>query len=132
MIQKPYFATACINCGPVAVDPSETDISKGGTAEKNEYTLLKFKFGDDFLVAATLRPETVFGQTNLWVNPEAEYIRVEVEGENWVVSKEAAEKLSYQKDDLLLKEEVDIKSFIGRFALAPGINREIIIYLQLL
>lgn len=34
LIQKPYYATFCVNCGPVAVDPSEADISKGGTAEK--------------------------------------------------------------------------------------------------
>ncbi len=127
LIQKPYFATACPNCGPVAVDPSETDISKGGNAEKNEYTLLKFKYGEDYLVAATLRPETVYGQTNLWINPEAEYVRVEVEGENWIMSREAADKLKYQKDDVILKEDVDPEQFIGRKVLAPAIDREIII-----
>ena len=127
LIQKPYFATACPNCGPVAVDPSETDISKGGTAEKNEYVLLKFKFNNDFLIAATLRPETVFGQTNLWMNPKAKYVRVEVEGENWIISREAADKLKYQKDDVILKEDVNPKEFIGKTALAPGINKEIIV-----
>lgn len=127
LTQKPYFATACINCGPVAVDPSETDISRGGQAERNEYTLLKFKLDNDFLVAATLRPETIYGQTNLWINPEASYVRVEVEGENWIMSREAADKLKYQKDDILLKEDVDPKALIGKTALAPGIEREIII-----
>src|SRR2546422_3248211 len=40
-----------------------------------EYTLLKFPLADGrFLVAATIRPETVFGQTNLWVDPDAEYV----------------------------------------------------------
>ncbi len=127
LIQKPYFATACIVHGPVAVDPSETDISKGGNAEKNEYTLLKFKLDDQYLVAATLRPETIFGQTNLWVNPEVKYLHLEVEGEDWIMSREGAEKLQYQKDDVLLKEDVDIKKFIGRKATAPGIEKEIII-----
>ena len=125
LIQKPYFATACIKCGPVAVDPSETDISKGGNAEKNEYTLLKFKFGDDYLVAATLRPETIFGQTNLWINPDAKHVMIEVEGENWILSEEAAEKLKYQKDDVLFKKEVDIKQYIGKKVLALGANRNI-------
>ncbi len=136
LLQKPYFATACVHCGPVAVDPSETDISKGGKAEKVEYALLKFKVGEgnEYLVAATLRPETVFGQTNLWVNPEAKHIKVEVRtgtgntapGEEiWILSEEAAEKLQYQKDELLLKENVDIKSYLGKMALAPGIGREI-------
>ncbi len=129
LIQKPYFATACVSCGPVAVDPSETDISKGGNAEKNEYTLIKFKLKDveDYLVAATLRPETIYGQTNLWINPSSEYVRVEVEGEKWILSREAADKLKYQKDDVTLKEDVDPLEIIGNFAHAPGIKREIII-----
>lgn len=127
LIQKPYFATACVNCGPVAVDPSETDISKGGKAEKVEYTLLKFKFGDDFIVAATLRPETIFGQTNLWINPKATYVKVEIENERWIMSEEAAEKLRHQKEEVLLKEDIDVKKLIGHTAIAPGIEREIII-----
>ncbi len=128
LVQKPYFATACIEHGPVAVDPSETDISKGGNAEKQEYTLLKFKLNNgDYLVAATLRPETIYGQTNLWINPTATYVRVEVEGEQWILSREAAEKLRYQKDDTILKEDVDVKKLLGDTAIAPGINREIII-----
>jgi leucyl-tRNA synthetase len=125
LIQKPYFATACIVHGPVAVDASETDISKGGNAEKNEYTLLKFKLDGDYLVAATLRPETIFGQTNLWINPRAKYVRVGVEEENWIMSREAAEKLKFQKDDVMLKEDISIKNLIGKKALAPGINKEI-------
>lgn len=127
LVQKPYFATACVNCGPVAVDPSETDISKGGNAEKNEYTLLKFKLGEDYLVAATLRPETVYGQTNLWVNPVIKYVRVKVEGQQWILSEEAAEKLSYQKDAVVVIGKVDTKYLIGKKALAPGIDKEIII-----
>jgi len=35
--------------------------------------------------------------------------------------------LKFQKDDVLLKEDVDIKKFLGRSAIAPGIDREIII-----
>ncbi|MCK4266074.1 MAG: class I tRNA ligase family protein, partial [Thermoplasmata archaeon] len=86
LTQKPYFGTACMNCGPVAVDASETDISQGGNAEKQEWTVLKFKMGDEFVVAATLRPETVFGQTNFWANPDVEYVRARVNGETWIIS----------------------------------------------
>ena len=132
LIQKPYFATACVNCGPVAVDPSETDISKGGNAEKTEYTLLKFKYNynndsSTYLIAATLRPETIYGQTNLWINPDAKYVRIQVENEHWIISQDCAEKLKYQKDEILLKEDIDPKTLIGKHAIAPGINREIII-----
>lgn len=127
LVQKPYFATACPEHGPVAVDPSETDISKGGNAEKVEYTLLKFKIGGEFLVAATLRPETVFGQTNLWVNPHSKHVKLEINGETWIMSQEAAEKLQYQKDNVIVKDYVDIAKYIGKKVLAPGAEREIMI-----
>ena len=89
LIQKPYYAPACVSHGPVAIDASETDIQCGGSAETVEYTLLKFRCGDMYLVAATLRPETVFGQTNFWVNPGADYVKIKVKGETWVVSEAA-------------------------------------------
>ncbi|MDP4012950.1 MAG: leucine--tRNA ligase [Candidatus Nanoarchaeia archaeon] len=128
LTQKPYFATACIEHGPVAVDPSETDISQGGNAEKMEYTLLKFKIGGDYLVAATLRPETVFGQTNLWVNPNTDYVFAEINGENWILSSEGAEKLAYQKDSVKVSnKKIKGKDLIGKFAKAPGLEKEIII-----
>ena len=132
LVQKPYFATACINCGPVAVDPSETDISKGGNAEKTEYTLLKFKVmtgkqAGAFLVAATLRPETVFGQTNLWMNPTARYVEVAVGNEKWILSYECAFKLGYQKEQVMVGRDVDVRSCIGSRVMAPGANREIMV-----
>ncbi|MEM0372638.1 MAG: leucine--tRNA ligase [archaeon] len=128
LVREPYMATFCPNDGPVAVDPSETDISKGGNAEKHEYTLLKFKIGNGFIVAATLRPETVFGQTNLWVDPDEEYAQISVNGETWVCSKQCASKLANQKDGVeILPETVKGSEMIGKHAVAPGVEREIII-----
>ncbi|MCC7552447.1 leucine--tRNA ligase [Candidatus Micrarchaeota archaeon] len=131
LIQKPYYATFCVNCGPVAVDPSEADISKGGKAEKNEYTLLKFKFTYDnkdmFIIAATLRPETVFGQTNLWVDPNQEYSIIQVENEPWICSKQCAEKIKYQKQDIREIGEINGQELLGKYAEAPMIHKEIII-----
>ncbi len=126
LVQKPYFATACPVHGPLAVDASETDISKGGNAEKQEFTLLKFKFKDKFLVAATLRPETVFGQTNLWINPTVKLVEIKVGNENWILGEEAYKKLQYQKDDIELVGDFDEK-LIGEYAIAPGVERKIII-----
>lgn len=131
LIQKPYYAPYSEKCGPVAIDPSETDLSKGGNAEKQEYTLLKFKLegSNQFLVAATLRPETIYGQTNLWINPNETYLEVQVATENgtevWIMSKEASEKLSYQKDGTVELNELDPISLLGKVAVAPGIERKI-------
>lgn len=127
LVQKPYYATFCPEHGPVAVDASETDISKGGSAEKIEYTLLKFKFGKEFIIAATLRPETIFGQTNLWVNPDVEYVKSKVGNETWIISLEAAEKLSCQMENLKFGEKLNGKELVGKKVIAHGINREIMI-----
>ena len=128
LIQKPYYASVCPNCGPVAVDASETDISKGGKAETQEYTLLKFKHGDEYLVAATLRPETVYGQVCFWVNPEVEYKKIKKGGEIWIVSPQAAEKLELQKDGVEEVGTVPGKDMIGWMAVAPMIHREIPVF----
>ena len=125
LIQKPYFAPACPSCGPVAVDASETDISKGGNAETQEYTLLKFRHGDEYLIAATLRPETVYGQVCFWVNPDVEYRRVKVGDETWIVSPQAAEKLSHQKDGIEDIGAIPGRELIGWMCTAPMIHKDI-------
>ena len=129
LIQKPYYAPACVEHGPVAIDASETDISKGGGAEVLEYSLLKFDLEDGRkLVAATLRPETVFGLTNFWVNPEVEYVDAQVGGETWVVSRPAAEKLMLQMDDVEVVSAADGASLMGRRCKAPLTGKMITIF----
>ena len=52
-----------------------------------------------YLVAATLRGETMYGQTNCWVRPDMRYVAVGVAGEPaeaWVCSPRAARNLAYQ------------------------------------
>ncbi len=94
--------------------------------EKQEFILLKFKFKNKFLVAATLRPETIFGQTNLWINPNIDYHEAQVEKEIWILSKEAIEKLQFQKENI--KDLGKTKEHIlGEYAIAPGIETRIII-----
>ncbi|MBU1157905.1 MAG: leucine--tRNA ligase [Candidatus Thermoplasmatota archaeon] len=129
LIQKPYFAPACLEHGPVAIDASETDIQKGGTAEVLEYTLLKFDLDDGRnLVAATLRPETVFGLTNFWVNPDVEYVDAEVDGETWVVSRPAAEKLALQMDSVKVLGSTDGSALMGKRCKAPFTGKMIPVF----
>ena len=125
LMQKPYFAPSCPVDGPVAVDASETDISKGGGAEVQEYTLLKFKHGDEYLIAATLRPETVYGQVCFWVNPDVDYCRIKKGKDTWIVSPQAAEKLKLQKDDIDILGPIPGKEMIGWMCEAPMIHRMI-------
>ena len=51
-----------------------------------------------YLVAATLRPETMYGQTNCWVRPDMDYIAFRVtSGEVFVCTKRAASNMAYQE-----------------------------------
>jgi len=127
LIQKPHFAPFCPNCGPVAVDKSETDISKGGSAEILEFTTIKFKMKDGtILPASTLRPETIFGVTNMWVNPNVEYQKAKINDETWICSKECIQKLSHQLERVeLLDEKIPGKKLIGKTCRIPLVNREI-------
>ena len=75
VVQGSYFASVCPVCGPVAVDRSETDLERGGDAEVVRFVLVPFRLDDGrVLLAATLRPETVYGVTNLWVAPDEELV----------------------------------------------------------
>jgi hypothetical protein len=53
--------------------------------------------GRVFLMAATLRPETMYGQTNCWVLPEGQYGAYRgLEGEVYIMTERSATNLSYQ------------------------------------
>ncbi|HLE47264.1 MAG TPA: class I tRNA ligase family protein, partial [Candidatus Thermoplasmatota archaeon] len=101
LVQKPHYAPFCPVDGAVAVDASETDISKGGSAEIQDFTLVLYRLANgDVLPCATLRPETTFGVTNLWVNPDATYKRIAVGSTNWILSDVAAQKIQGQRNDV--------------------------------
>ncbi len=105
----------------------EHDIRGGDeiTVSIIEFNLVKFKLVDEnvYLVAATLRPETIFGVTNLWVNPDATYVLAEVNGERWVVSERASWKLSYQDKVIKVLRHVRGEELIGRIARAPIVDK---------
>jgi leucyl-tRNA synthetase len=127
LIQKPHFAPYCPSCGPVAVDKSETDVAQGGSAEILDFTVLKFTLKDGMILpAATLRPETIFGVTNMWVNPTVEYHLAQVNDETWVCSQECIQKLSYQLDNVHpLKKTIKGKDLVGKTCIVPEISREV-------
>jgi leucyl-tRNA synthetase len=90
------------------------DILKGEDATIIDYTLIKFKLNSDILPCATLRPETVFGVTNLWVNPKNLHVRIKADGETWIVSKEAYEKLKFTDKKVEFAGEVEGEELIGK------------------
>lgn len=102
------------------------DRIEGEGETPTEYTLLKFPLADGrFLVAATIRPETVYGQTNLWVDPEATYVVAKVGDERWILNELAAKKLAEQGRTVSIDSRIPGAELIGKEAVAPAINRAI-------
>ncbi|MCX8190218.1 MAG: leucine--tRNA ligase [Candidatus Diapherotrites archaeon] len=125
IIKKAYPVRYCPQCkNPVG----DHDLSEGEGLGIQEYTLLKFKLDENtYLIAATLRPETVFGQTNLWVRPDIEYAKVKVGAEQWIASKEFFDKYKEQVKDIEKVGTLNGSELVGRQVLAPGIERNIIV-----
>ncbi len=90
------------------------DLLEGDKAEVVKFTLVMFRYGDAFIPTATLRPETIHGVTNLWANPTVTYVKALVDGNAWIVSKEAAEKLALQDHTVEIKEEISGKDLIDK------------------
>ncbi|AKB15047.1 leucine--tRNA ligase [Methanosarcina thermophila MST-A1] len=106
------------------------DILYGEEATIVEYTLIKFRYKDLILPCATLRPETTYGVTNLWVNPDVTYVKAKVtkdgREEFWVVSREAFKKLTFTDRTVEYIEDVPAKSIIGIKLTNPITGDEVI------
>jgi leucyl-tRNA synthetase len=118
-----YPVRYCPNCkNPVG----DHDLSEGEGLGIQEFTLLKFRLPDGkYLVAATLRPETVFGQTNIWIRPDVEYVVIKVDNEHWIASNEFFEKFKQQNQGIEKVGSIKGSELIGKEVLAPGIERNI-------
>ncbi|MGA2934183.1 MAG: leucine--tRNA ligase [Methanomicrobiales archaeon] len=95
------------------------DLLEGDKAEIIRFVLVMFRFGDSFIPTATLRPETVYGVTNLWVNPNVTYVKAMVDGNAWIISREAAEKLKLQDHTVTIGDEIPGRDLVGKKASHP-------------
>jgi leucyl-tRNA synthetase len=95
------------------------DLLEGDKAEVIKFTLVMFQHGDAFIPTATLRPETIYGVTNLWANPNVTYVRALVDGSAWIISQEAAEKLALQDHTVEVQEEIAGQDLIDKTVSHP-------------
>jgi leucyl-tRNA synthetase len=84
-----------------------------------EYVMIHFKFGDYFMPTATLRPETIFGVTNIWINPDVMYSKVRFNNDKWILSNEAVIKFKHLGYEIEIEEEELGANFIGKMAANP-------------
>jgi leucyl-tRNA synthetase len=91
----------------------DRQVGEGVTPE--EYTLIKYKLDEaTYLPAATFRPETIYGVTNMWINPDATYVEAKVNQENWIISQEAAAKLKEQQRNVEVKRAFKGRELVGK------------------
>ncbi|KAG6554492.1 hypothetical protein Mapa_003870 [Marchantia paleacea] len=89
---------------------ADHDRASGEGVQPQEYTLIKMQVKAPFtgkltalegrnvyLAAATLRPETMYGQTNAWVLPDGQYGAYEInEKDVFIITERSALNLAYQ------------------------------------
>lgn len=94
------------------------DILKGEEATIIEYIIMKFRYKNIIFPCATLRPETIYGVTNLWISTNIKYCKIQVISkenidELWIVSEECYEKLKYTDNNIVFIEYINIQNCIG-------------------
>ena len=105
-----------------------------GDIEPNfiEYTLIKFLLDDKYVLpVATLRPETVYGVTNLWVNPHVKYVVARIgEGNEpmWIISRDAAMKLRHQGHSVDIDHEIEGMKLVGQYVNNPITQTNLPVY----
>jgi len=92
----------------------DADRHEGEGVSPEEYTLIKFKFNNAYLPAATFRPETIYGVTNLWIHPDAVYVEAEIDNEHWIISEKAAQKLKEQQRKVQIVRRFKGREIIGK------------------
>ena len=103
------------------------DRQTGEGVVAEDYTLIKYRMEDAYLPSATFRPETIYGITNIWINPDADYVKAKVNGENWIISKTAANKLKEQLKKVEILETFKGKEIIGKQFTSPLNARKMLI-----
>src|SRR5439155_1479130 len=90
--------------------------------EISDSHLVKFESNGTIYPTATLRPETIFGVTNIWVNPNTRYVKAQVDSEEWVVSREATETLEHQNHSVRIETELSGTDLLWKEVVNPMTN----------
>ena len=103
-------------------DIKDGDIDKVGISEMS-YIMFKVENKDEYLVAGTLRPDAVFGITNMYVKPEMDLVKLEVNENIWIVSEASQVKIEHQFDNVKFISKHKGTEFVGENVVAPITNR---------
>ena len=108
----------------------EDDIKDGDTDKVSieEFTGVIFSGKDFDLVAASLRPETLFGVTNIWVATNESYVSLKYQNRMIVVAEKALEKLLLQNPDLEVAGHLTAADITGKRFRVPISGSEVPVF----
>ena len=112
-------------CPKDASPTGDHDRLYGEGESPQEYILVKFLMDDIVVPCGTLRPETIYGVTNIWVRDGAEYRVARVNGEKWLLSERAAQKLADQLKTVDVTGVVSAASLLGKHCINPMTKKEV-------
>jgi len=113
------------------------DRLSGEGVAPQEYTLIKMKVAEPlpeklsvlaghnvFLVAATLRPETMYGQTNCWVHPTIQYVAFKSSKSNEILisTRRAAKNMAYQGATAVDNQIDVVLELVGQDIMGVALN----------
>jgi leucyl-tRNA synthetase len=105
-----------VHQSPVGMHDTKDDVEP----EIQEFTLIFFHDENGLVYpAATLRPETVYGVTNIWINPKTQYVIVGLDGKRILLSQRAAFKIKFQKEGVTELGRVEPEELLGKRVFNP-------------
>ncbi|MFW9896011.1 MAG: leucine--tRNA ligase [Candidatus Thorarchaeota archaeon] len=105
------------------------DRLEGDEARVVDFVVLKFysETHDAYFLPATLRPETIYGVTNIFIHPAASYIKAVINKENVIISKDVIIKFQDQKFDISTIKEISTSDLIGTYVINPVTGKKVIV-----
>lgn len=123
VIQGTHPVIWCPHCQSPTGDH---DRLKGEGESPIDHIIIKFRLDSgEILPCGTLRPETVYGVTNIWVNPDIEYVKARVDKEVWITSDEAAKKLKDQLKKVEIVGKIKGKDLVGKNVENPILKNKV-------
>lgn len=105
----------------------EDDI-KDGDIDKvsiEEFTGVIFSSEKFSLIAASLRPETIYGITNLWIGKSLDYVLFKYKSNSFAVTKESFEKLKLQIHEIEFVGDISHGEILSQKYKVPETNKKI-------
>ncbi|MEM5815359.1 MAG: leucine--tRNA ligase, partial [Candidatus Aenigmatarchaeota archaeon] len=102
------------------------DRLKGEGESPIEFYIIKFRAkNEEIIPCATLRPETVYGVTNIWVKPNSIYVKAKIKEEIWIISEESYKKFTDQLRKIEKLGEISSNDLIGEYVVNPVTKEEV-------